>query len=41
VTYGWEQALYENPISLGVSGFCGALAILLNVRRHIGRKNDS
>jgi len=38
VTYGWEQALYENPVSLGVSGFCGALAILLNVRRHIGRK---
>ncbi len=38
MTYGWEEAWHQNSVSLGISGFCGALAILLNVRDRIGRK---
>jgi protein-S-isoprenylcysteine O-methyltransferase Ste14 len=40
VTYGWKQAWYRNPVSLGITGFCGVLAILLNMWRRIIRKND-
>jgi hypothetical protein len=41
MTYGWKHALYQNSVSLGIIGFCGALAILLNVRDRIGRKEAS
>ena len=41
VTYGWKQAWYRNPVFWGITAFCGALAIFLNVRDHIGRKEAS
>lgn len=41
ITYGWEQAWYQNSVALGIIGFCGILATLLNVLDRTGRKKPS